>query len=150
MSYQCRQLTRDDIASFRQLLAMFGTAFGDVSTYQDAPPSDAYLSGLLAKPHVVALVAEQREVVVGGLVAYVLEKFERERSEAYIYDLAVAEQHRRQGLATQLIELLKPIAKSLGAYVIFVQADHGDEPAILLYESLGTREDVYHFDISVD
>lgn len=150
MSYQCRQLTRDDIASFRQLLAMFGSAFEDMSTYQGAPPSDVYLRGLLAKPHVVALVAEQDGAVVGGLVAYVLEKFERERSEVYIYDLAVAEQHRRQGLATQLIQLLKPVAKALGAYVIFVQADHGDEPAILLYESLGTREDVYHFDISVD
>lgn len=150
MSYQCRQLSPDDIASFRQLLAMFGSAFEDVSTYQGAPPSEAYLRDLLAKPHVVALVAEQDEAVVGGLVAYVLEKFERERSEVYIYDLAVAEPHRRQGLATQLIQMLKPIAKSLGAYVIFVQADHGDEPAILLYESLGTREDVYHFDISVD
>jgi aminoglycoside 3-N-acetyltransferase I len=32
--------------------------------------------------------------------------------------------------------------------VIYVQADHGDAPAISLYESLGTREDVLHFDIS--
>jgi aminoglycoside 3-N-acetyltransferase I len=32
--------------------------------------------------------------------------------------------------------------------VIFVQADIGDDPAIKLYESLGTREDVHHFDIS--
>jgi benzoyl-CoA reductase/2-hydroxyglutaryl-CoA dehydratase subunit BcrC/BadD/HgdB len=36
-----------------------------------------------------------------------------------------------------------------GASVIFVQADKGDTAAIKLYESLGTREDVYHFDIPV-
>ena len=36
------------------------------------------------------------------------------------------------------------------AYVIFVQADPGDMPAIRLYESLGVREDVHHFDIPVD
>jgi aminoglycoside 3-N-acetyltransferase I len=28
-----------------------------------------------------------------------------------------------------------------------VQADHGDDPAIALYEKLGVREDVLHFDI---
>jgi aminoglycoside 3-N-acetyltransferase I len=87
--------------------------------------------------------------VVGGLAAYVLEKFEQERSEIYIYDLAVAEHVRRRGIATALIGELRGIAKARGAWVIYVQADRGDEPAIRLYESLGMREDVLHFDISV-
>jgi len=42
---------------------------------------------------------------------------------------------------------LKPIVAARGAWVIFVQADHGDEPAIALYSKLGQREDVLHFDI---
>jgi len=42
---------------------------------------------------------------------------------------------------------LKSIARTRGAYVIYVQADRGDAPAIALYESLGVREDVLHFDI---
>jgi aminoglycoside 3-N-acetyltransferase I len=88
--------------------------------------------------------------VVGGLAAYELEKFEQDRREIYIYDLAVVEQHRRKGIATQLIEELRRIAKARGAYVIFVQADLGDAPAIRLYESLGRRESVYHFDIAID
>lgn len=33
-------------------------------------------------------------------------------------------------------------------YVIFVQAGHGDEPAIALCTKLGVREDVLHFDIA--
>ena len=37
-----------------------------------------------------------------------------------------------------------------GAYVIYVQADQGDVPAIRLYESLGTKEDVHHFDFIVN
>ena len=78
-----------------------------------------------------------------------LEKFERARSEIYIYDLAVRENHRRRGVATGLIRTLQQIARERGAYVIFVQADPGDEPAIRLYASLGTREDVHHFDIPV-
>ncbi len=87
---------------------------------------------------------------MGGLVAYELQKFEQERSEIYIYDLAVAIAHRRQGIATALIQALKNIAAERGAYVIFVQADRGDEPAIELYTRLGIREDVLHFDIAVN
>jgi aminoglycoside 3-N-acetyltransferase I len=80
----------------------------------------------------------------------VLRKFERARSEVYIYDLAVAEDCRRLGIATALIEGLKPIAVERDAWVIFVQADREDAPAIALYEKLGTREEVLHFDIPVD
>ena len=87
--------------------------------------------------------------MVGGLAAYVLPKFEQERSEVYIYDLAVAEPHRRQGIATALIRELQAVAATRGAWVIYVQADHGDDPAITLYAGLGTREEVLHFDIPV-
>jgi aminoglycoside 3-N-acetyltransferase I len=38
-------------------------------------------------------------------------------------------------------------AAQRGVYVIFVQADYGDDPAVALYTKLGTREDVMHFDI---
>jgi aminoglycoside 3-N-acetyltransferase I len=78
----------------------------------------------------------------------VWEKFEQERKEIYIYDLAVKEQHRRKGIATKLINELRRTARERGAYVIFVQADKVDDAAIKLYESLGTREDVFHFDIA--
>lgn len=150
MAHSCAQLGPQDLPRFRALMAVFAEAFEDPRAYAAAPPSDAYLQRLLSKPTVVALTAEAEGAVVGGLVAYVLEKFERERSEIYIYDLAVAASHRRQGIARDLILLLKRIAADLGAYVIYVQADLGDDPAIQLYTSLGEREDVLHFDIDVD
>lgn len=134
----------------RELNQVFGEAFHDADAYQSKLPSDEYLGKLLAQTSFVALVALEDQKVVGGLAAYVLEKFEQERSEIYIYDLAVVEAHRRKGVATGLINKLKGIAKEVGAYVIYVQADTGDDPAIKLYESLGTREDVHHFDITID
>jgi aminoglycoside 3-N-acetyltransferase I len=60
----------------------------------------------------------------------------------------VADTHRRQGLATAMITELQKIGTERGAYVIFVQADHADAPAIALYTKLGVREDVLHFDIA--
>ena len=77
-------------------------------------------------------------------------KFEQERSEFYIYDLAVAEAYRRRGIATSLIGTFGRLAKARGGWVVFVQADYEDPPAIALYDKLGTREEVLHFDIAPD
>jgi aminoglycoside 3-N-acetyltransferase I len=145
-----RRLAQGDVPYLRSLNALFGEAFAERDTYVAQPPSDAYLETLLAKEHVAVLVALAGDEVVGGLVAYEFDKFERARREVYIYDLAVLEGCRRQGIATALIEHLKGMAAQRGAWVIFVQADHGDEPAIALYSKLGIREDVLHFDIAID
>ena len=130
------------------MLAMFGEAFDDRETYTARKPSAEYQRRLLASDTFIALAAIEAGQVVGGIAAYELRKFEQERSEIYIYDLAVAETHRRRGIATALIDALRPIARTHGAWVIFVQADRGDDPAIALYTRLGTREDVLHFDIA--
>jgi aminoglycoside 3-N-acetyltransferase I len=130
------------------MLTAFGEAFAEVETYSGSRPSQAYLKRLLASDYFIAIAALKGDTVVGGVAAYELRKFERERSEIYIYDLAVAEAHRRQGIATALIRQLRNIAALRGAYVVFVQADLGDEAAIAFYTKLGTREDVLHFDIA--
>lgn len=141
-------LTCNDVGTMREMLRMFGTVFEDVDTYSSSQPEDAYLRSLLSSETFIAIAAISEGSVVGGLVAYVLPKFEQARKEIYIYDLAVSSASRRQGVATAMIEELKVIADARGAYVIFVQADPGDGAAIALYTKLGIREDVLHFDIS--
>ena len=146
-SYRVRVLGSSDIQAMREMLVAFGEAFEDKPTYTQHQPTDTYLKELLSSPTFIAVAALSEAKVIGGLAAYALPKFEQARSEIYIYDLAVLESYRRQGIATAMIQELKKLAKSLGAYVIFVQADHGDDPAISLYTKLGVREDVLHFDI---
>ena len=148
--FSIRAIGPDDLAVMHRMLRMFGDAFSDPDAYTSKVPPDPYLRRLLISRHFVALAALEGDDVIGGLAAYELQKFEQARSEIYIYDLAVAEAHRRRGIATALIQELKAIAASRGAYVIFVQADLGDDPAIALYTKLGAREDVLHFDIAID
>ncbi len=145
------QLTPGDVALMASVCTMFGEAFNDMDMYTSKRPSAAYLRSLLARDTFFALAALDGEKVAGGLVAYEMIKFEQERSEIYIYDLAVAAPYRRQGIATALIEALQAIAAKRGAYVIFVQADTAeeDQSAIALYEKLGVREEVLHFDLPV-
>ena len=148
-TFDIQRLGPADVARLRELNRLFGEAFDDPETYGAEPPSQAWLEGLLAKEHVVVLVALAEGALAGGLVAYEMDKFERERREVYIYDLAVALPYRRQGAATALIRRLTEIAADRAAWVVYVQADYVDPPAIALYESLGVREEVLHFDIPV-
>ena len=137
----------DQVPAMRAVLDLLGREFEDVPTFSDHQPTTEYLANLLRSETFIALAAFDGETAVGGLAAYVLPKFEQARSEVYIYDLAVASNYRRQGIATALINHLRREATELGAYVIYVQADYGDDPAIALYTKLGVREDVMHFDI---
>lgn len=149
--YKIHQISQDDLVLMNALLEMFGEVFNEKETYVGNQPTDDYMRQLLGSDYFIALAAVSNEQTVGGLAAYELKKFEQERSEIYIYDLAVSAAHRRQGVATALIQELKKIAAERRAYVIFVQADTGpeDEAAIALYSKLGIKENVLHFDISV-
>jgi aminoglycoside 3-N-acetyltransferase I len=149
VSLSIRQLTPDDAGLMEALLVTFGEAFNEVETYSGNRPNAAYLQRLLGSDYFIALAALKSDHVVGGITAYELKKFEQQRSEIYIYDLAVSAPHRREGIATALINELKRIAAARTAYVIFVQADIRDEPAIALYTKLGIREEVLHFDIAI-
>lgn len=143
-----RVLESRDVAALRGMLALFGRAFDDAARYTSNQPDDAYLGRLLAAPTFVAIAAVAGDDLVGGLAGYVLPKFEQARSEFYIYDLAVDEACRRQGIATRLIRELERLASARGIYSIFVQADDGDDPAIALYTKLGSGAKVWHFDIA--
>jgi aminoglycoside 3-N-acetyltransferase I len=143
------ELAPEDVKLMEAMLTVFGEAFDEPETYSGARPGTDYLERLLGSEQFIALAALKDGEVVGGIGAYVLQKFEQARSEIYIYDMAVAAAHRREGIATAMILALKQIAARRGAYVIYVQADTGDAPAIALYTKLGMREDVLHFDIAV-
>ena len=144
-----RRLGPDDVALLEAMSTMFGVAFEGSDTYTGARPDRQYLEHLLDGDQFIAIVALEKDEVIGGIAAYELKKFEQERREVFIYDLTVAAGHRRQGIATAMIEETKRVAAERGAWVVFVQADRGDTPAESLYEKLGTREDASHYDIEV-
>lgn len=149
-SYSLRRLGEGDLDPMRSLNVLFGDVFEDKESYHDDPPSDDYLTRYLSDDRNIVIVAVDGREVVGGLVAYLLRKFERERSEVYLYDLAVAKNLQRQGIGKALVEKLRDTARHLGAYVVFVQADDGDD-AVYFYRSLRPVEDLqtrsFDFDV---
>src|ERR1041385_5381383 len=101
------------------MLDLFGEVLSDRESYCEHQPSQVYLANLLASGDFIGIAALDDSSVVGGLAGYELRKFEQERSEIYIYDLAVSAAHRKQGIATALIGELKRMAVERGAYVIY-------------------------------
>lgn len=150
MSYSYKHLDSKDVPFLENLMKVFGEAFKDNKTYQKAKPSPDYIKNFLSDATHIVLVATKNSKVIGGLVAYELKKFEQQRSEIYIYDLAVSKNHQRNKVATSLIENLKIIAKDRGDYVIFVQADKADKAAISFYKTLSMSDiETHNFDIVV-
>lgn len=148
--YSTKRLGAADIAEMKLLLRLFGDVFEDPDSYHANVPDDAYLRDRLADNGFLAVVAIDDGVMIGGLAAYELKKFEQKRSEVYIYDLAVDVRHRRKGVATALIRTLGDVARAQGAYIMFVQADSGedDAPARALYAKLASEHIVaHHYDI---
>lgn len=144
-----KRLNKSDVGLFRNLKEVFSEAFEEELTRLSKTPTDQYLENILQKENFISLVAMDGENVVGGIVAYVLEKYEQERNEIYLYDLAVAESFRRQGIARNLILKLKEIGREIGVALIFVQADREDEPAIELYRTMSVETEPLHFDITI-
>ncbi|MEL6529486.1 MAG: GNAT family N-acetyltransferase [Pseudomonadota bacterium] len=145
-----RRLGESDLLGFRAMNALYSDVFDEPENYSEKPPSEAYVSEWLANPNHIALLAEGDGAAVGALSGYILPKFEQQRSELYIYDLAVRETYRRRGVATALIAETRRIARSVGAWTIFVQADTTieDKPAQALYRKLSNDEaSVLHFDL---
>ena len=70
-------------------------------------------------------------------------------SDTFIALAVLQEERVVAGLATALIAELQTIAAECGAWVVYVQADYEDAPAVALYSGLGRREEVLHFDLPV-
>ncbi len=148
---EIRQISTHDVHLMKALLHLFSDVSHTPKNYAGECPSDRYLQDLLGGDSFIALVALKDNQVVGGLAAYDLKMFEQERHQIYIHDFAVACSHRRNGIATRLLDALKQLAVDRGASAILGRAETGpdDEAAISLYTKLGDWASVLQFDISV-
>ena len=109
LTYQI--LTSDDLGLMRDLLRLYGDVFEMADIYHANQPDDAYLQHLLKRDDFISIIARNGMGVIAGLSGYVLHKFEQNRREFYIYDLAVHPDWRRMKVATNLIEQLKAEAR---------------------------------------
>ncbi len=104
-----------------------------LATY-DAPGDP---EGLLADPRTLMLVAFDGDEPVGFVLAHELPRRHGDSSGFFVYEVDVAETHRRRGIASQLLERLAGLARERGIAQGFVLTDPDNDAANALYRSAG-------------
>lgn len=130
---QTQRLSSGDRDLARKLFVMMAAVFDE----EHKPLSDSYLHRLLSKPDFWAIAAFRGVDIIGGLTAHTLPMTRMDSSEIFIYDIAVREDHRRQGVGRKLVMALRESADASGIHDIFVPADNDDKHALDFYRALG-------------
>jgi len=100
-------------------------------------PSTAYLSDFLSRPENVFIVAIDGSVPVGYIVAYLLDRIDRNQQMMFFYEIGVAESHRRRGIGKRMIGELKAICREADVMKMWVPTGHSNVAATRLYAGTG-------------
>ncbi len=133
-NFSIRPLTAEESDLAQELAMVMALAFE-----AETPPSARrpYLEQLLASSQFVALAAFHEGRVIGGITAHVLPSFTAEKTELFIYDLAVHPDFQRSGLGKGLLLALKSYGQQHGVEGIFVDAVAEEEHAVNFYRTTG-------------
>ena len=93
--------------------------------------------GLLADPRTLMLVAFDEEQPVGFVLAHELPRRHGDRAKLFVYEVEVAEDHQRRGIASALLDRLADIARERGMRIGFVLTEPDNTAANALYASAG-------------
>ena len=135
---EIKRLNESDLPFFKSLIDLFNLVFEE---NRSNIGSDAALTGLLGKPHFIAMAALVEQKVVGGLTAYELPMYYADHSEVFVYDLAVKPEYQRMGVGKELIRSLQAECSRRGVREFFVLAHEEDEHAIKFYHSTGGKSE---------
>jgi ribosomal protein S18 acetylase RimI-like enzyme len=95
------------------------------------------LSRFLFDRRNVLIVAEEGIDPAGFLTGYILDRADGRPAMVRLYEIGVASQYRRRGVASAMIDMLKHICGAEGAYKMWVHTNRSNEAARRLYERTG-------------
>ena len=99
-----KKLEADEVEDFKVLIELFIKVFEDERAMI---PSHQHLVHLLSMTHFHAFVVKKRDQFIGGVTAYELRKYYSEKSELYLYDVAISSEYQGKGIGKQLIDWIR-------------------------------------------
>ncbi len=144
--FNLKILQVQDIEDFKALISIFKEVFEDHSP----PASPTQLKQLLSDKNFFVITAAHNQKIIGGLTAYILNKYNKPKPEVFLYDIGVTPSFQRQGVGRLLLHHLKEYCKKMNFEMFFVQADGDDSDAIAFYKaSKGKPSEVINFDFEL-
>ncbi len=136
-------LIREDTMPSMEIIQL---GAGDVDTviaaadlFDEQPRRDA-TARFLAEPGHHLLLAYDGSTPI-GFVSGIETVHPDKGAEMFLYELGVAESHRRRGVGRALVERLAGIARSLDCYGMWVATDDANTAALATYEAAGASRD---------
>jgi ribosomal protein S18 acetylase RimI-like enzyme len=126
MAVAIRTLTTDDVATARQIVRRF----------HSKTISDGHLASVLGGTGNMLLVAEDAAGLLGFLFAHWIDRLPSEGCQLFIYEVEVAHEHRRTGVAFALLTTALAYARQRNA-PSFVFTNHSNPAAAALYRKAG-------------
>lgn len=131
-------LAQKDLSIFKSMLNLFNIVFEEEERIVG---SDTHLLKLLSNNQFIAIAAISDSEVVGGVTAYKLPMAYSDRSEIFLYDMAVKSEFQRMGIGKRLIESLKEYCIKNKIEIFFVMAHEEDGHAIEFYHATGGKSE---------
>ena len=128
-----KRLTAGDTELARSLFSVMVSVLAESSISVSAE----YTANLLNRDDVWIIAALVDGQPIAGLTAFVLPRTHTEMAELFIYDIAVAPAHQRQGIGRRLVEMIRGLAAGRGIATTWVAAENADVHALKFYKSLG-------------
>ena len=135
---EVREATVADIAEIYGLARELAEAVGDAPPAEDAVR--ARLEELLEEPRARVLVAEGENGVVGVASLWIKPDLAHGDAVVEVPMLAVAEDHRREGVGRLLMDEVRSVAAQNGSALIELVATRANVAAREFYRSLGFVE----------
>ncbi len=102
-------------------------------------PTAEYALTFLSRSENVLIVAINDGEPVGYIVAYLLDRVDRNRKMMFLYEIEVSEAHRRRGIGKIMIYELKSICRIKDVVKMWVPTNRSNVAATQLYSSNGGR-----------
>ncbi|MFD7441351.1 GNAT family N-acetyltransferase [Streptomyces sp. NPDC059909] len=106
----------------------------------DGPARTEWAERFLAAPGHLMLIAYV-DGAPAGMVSGIEMHHPDKGTEMCLYELSVAENHRRHGIGGALTEALAAVARGRGCYDMWVGADTDNDPALATYTSAGAANE---------
>lgn len=115
-------------------------AQASIALFWDTVPSQETIIKFLNNSQNILLSAELDEELVGQVIAYILDCWDKDESMLFLYSIDVAQAYRRRGIGTALIAAVRKLGREQSCSEAFVLTNQSNLAGMQLYQSTGGKK----------